>query len=112
MVALQVLGEQDQMIVGLFPRRGCALFSLQSAAQRDVDLAADDRFDALLLHRVVERDRAIHIPVIGHRAGRHSERRDTLGKRFDLNRPIEQAVVCMQVQVNEILIAHLASRNY
>ena len=65
----------------------------------EVDLAADDRLDAVLVARLVELDRAVHHAVIGEPQGRLVERRRALGERFDLARAVEQRVLGVHVQM-------------
>ena len=56
-----VFNEQDQMI----PRRIGFAFLAEPAFLRDVDLAADDRFDPGVLAGTVERNGAVKDPVVG-----------------------------------------------
>ena len=83
------------MKVGFLAGAGSSC-AIPAAAPRDVDLAADDGLDALRLHGVIEGDGAVHIAVVGHGAGRHLQFRDAFGEGFDLYRPVQEAVVCMQ----------------
>ena len=65
-VALLVLAQQDQVVVAV--RVGADRVPLL----RDVDLAADDGMDALVLGGVVELNRAEQVAVVGHGHGRHA----------------------------------------
>ena len=42
-------------------------FSFEAAGRRDVNLAADDRLDAVALGLAVKFDGAEHVAMIGHR---------------------------------------------
>jgi hypothetical protein len=72
---------------------GTGSSAILSAASGDVCLATDDGFNAVALHRVVERDGAKHIPVIGHGTGGHAEFFGFFGQRFYLYRAVEKAVI-------------------
>src|SRR6185295_15523499 len=107
MVALQILCEEDDVIhaslravfapVGMFP------FS-------DVAFHADDRLDPRALHLVVERDRPVHIAVIGHRNGARPEILRPLHQWFYLNRAIEKAEVGVKMKVYKIFFVHCSLR--
>ena len=103
LVADLVLGQQHQMIRRV-PR--VAGFLVQPAARRDVRLASDDRFDAAFRRRLVEIDRAVHVAVIGDRDRRHLRRVRLLHHVINAARPIEQAVLGVQMQMDEIRMLH------
>ena len=91
-------------MVCLFTGRARGL--LFAAAAGDVSLATDDRFHTLILHRVVERDRAVHVAVIGHGTCGHLQFFNTFGEWFDLNGAVEKAVISMKVEVYELSVLH------
>src|SRR6186713_713523 len=92
------------MMVCLLTGRARGL--LFAAAARDVSLATDDRFNPPILHRVVERDCAVHVAMIGHGARRHLHFFNTFGERFDLDGAVEKAVVSMKMEVYELAVLH------
>jgi len=92
------------MMISFFSRGGAR--SIFAATDREIGLASDNRLDPLRLHRVVERDRAVHVAVVGHGARVHAQRSQAFGKRFDLDGAVEQAVVGVKMKVNEILLLH------
>ena len=51
--------------------------------------------------RLVELDGAEEVAVVRERHGGHVERTGPLEERADLDRPVEQRVLAVQVQVNE-----------
>ena len=79
---------------------------LFAAAARDVSLAADDGLNPTTLHRVVERDRAEHVAVIGHRTRGHLQFFNPFGEWFDLDGAVEKAVVSMKMEVYELTVLH------
>src|SRR6267142_6089723 len=90
-ITVQIFGEQDEVKVCLLSGSGSR--PIPSTAAGDVGLTTDYRFYATALHRVVKRDGAKHIAVIGHGACRHAELFSTLGQRLDLNCTVQEAVV-------------------
>jgi hypothetical protein len=77
------------------------------ASFADVRLTTDDWLNAFAFHRVVEGDGAKHVAMISHGARRHAEFGNAFREGFYLNRTIEEAVIRVQMQMNEILIRHL-----
>ncbi len=65
----------------------------------EVDLAADDRLDAVLAGGEVVLDGAVHDPVVGETQRRLAERRRPRGEGIDLARPVQQRVLRMDVKV-------------
>jgi hypothetical protein len=55
-----------------------------------VNLAADQRLHVVRLHLLVEGDRAVHVAVVGHRAGLHPEFSDPFGERLYLYGPVKK----------------------
>ena len=80
--------------------------ALLAAARRDVELAADDRLDAGLLGRQVEIDRAEQIPVVGQRDRREAQLLRLLDELLELGGAVEQAVLGVNVQVDEVAMLH------
>jgi len=74
---------------------------VRPAVVRDVDLAADERLDAVLLRFSVQLDRAREAAVVGERDGRHLELCRTRGERRDAARPVEDRVLGVDVEVDE-----------
>src|SRR6185503_9065626 len=92
------------MKVCLLTRRAGGL--LFAAAARDVGLAANDRFHTTTLHRVVERDRPVHVAVIGHGTRRHLQFFNSFGERLDLNGAVKKTVISMKMKVYELVVLH------
>jgi hypothetical protein len=91
-VADVVGGEERQVRVALV---------LLAAVVDHIDLAADDRPDALVLRRLEELDRARHRAVVGQGHRRHLELRGLPRKRRDPAGPVEDRVLGVDVQVDE-----------
>jgi hypothetical protein len=71
------------------------------ASLGDIHLAADDRLHAARLGRVVKRFRRKKISVIGDSHGRHLAARGFIDDFLEVARAIQQAVIRVQMQVNE-----------
>jgi hypothetical protein len=111
-VALEVAGrgELDQVavagvVLGQQREVGVAL-PLGPPVLGDVELATQDRLDALLASLLVELDRAGERPVIGERDRRHLELGGPLRERRDPTRPVEDRVLRVDVQMDEAGLAH------
>ena len=99
-IALFVLGQHQQMVIGVaFGRRADDVVIVFLA---DIEFAADDGLDAVLVGRVYEMHCTENISVVGHGDGGHAKFSDTLAKLIDIAGAIEQRVIGMQVQVNEL----------
>ncbi len=64
---------------------------------RQIKFATQNRLHALLLHRVEEVDRAIDIPMIGHRRSRLADLAQMPGKLIDITSAIKKGVVRMKM---------------
>jgi hypothetical protein len=102
-VAHLVLRQQNQMIGGV---AGVGGFLVEARARRDVGLATDDRLKPLLLRGLVELDGAVHVAMIGHRHRRHFARVRLVDHVRNAARPVEQAVLRVQMQMNKIRVLH------
>ena len=99
LVAAVVLREEDQVV-----RLGVGLALLRGhRARRDVRLHADDRLDALVLRRLVERDGAVERAVVRDRHRIHAR----LGRRIDQLRDpaeaVEEAEFGVDVEMREVV---------
>jgi hypothetical protein len=111
-VALQVpeAGERDQVrVTGVVLREQRQVrvpLGLRLAVFGDVDLAAEDRLDAVLLGLLDELTAPARAPVVGEPRRRHLE---LGGPRRELGnpaRPVEDRVLGVDVQVNERGLTH------
>ena len=68
----------------------------------DVDLAADERLDPLLLRVLVELDGAGERAVVGERDGRHLELGRAGGEVRDPAGPVEDRELGVDVEVDEL----------
>src|SRR5208282_1279498 len=74
----------------------------------DIELAADDGLDAILVCCVYKMHRTENISVVRHGHGGHAEFSDSLAKLFDVAGAVEQRVIRVQMQVNELgCLAHV-----
>src|SRR4029453_555617 len=76
--------------------------SLEAAPRCHVQLAAHDGLDAGLLRRRVEVDGAEEVAVVGQRDGGEVERLGGVHQLVELGRAIEQAVLGVDVKVDEV----------
>ena len=97
-VALLVLGKQHEVVVG---HAGVAAGAVGFGV--DVDLAPDDGLDSLGFAGLVEIDCAVHDAVVGHGDGVHAQFFGAQDERLDVAGPVEQAVLGMEVEMNERL---------
>ena len=68
-VTLSVHRQENQMVV-VFLGSLVDAFLLEPAGWRDIDLAADDRLDALFHRLTVKFNGAEHVAMVGHSHGR------------------------------------------
>ena len=102
-IARFILGQEREVI------RSIALI-IRAVLHRTgshVRLAADDRFDSRFLGFLVKLDRAVEIPVVGDCDRRHPEFLRLPHQLFRPNRPIQQRVFGMEMEVNERICGHL-----
>ena len=90
LVAGEIGGEQDQVIVVVM-RKGA--FTSLSAARCHVGFAPDNRLDSAGQRFLVELHRPEQVAMVRHGDRRHAEVFHLLDERFNLIRPIEQAVL-------------------
>jgi hypothetical protein len=86
------LGQQRE-VVALLARRGVA------AVVDEIDLAALDRLDPVLLAGLEQLDGAIHHPVVGKAQGGLPEGRGALGERVDRAGSVEQGVLRVDMEM-------------
>ena len=91
LIALIRFCQKDQMPQLLL----LALHPLKAALPRDVDLASDDRLDALRAGFFIKIDTAEHDAVIGDRGAVHAKLLDSGNVLFDLVRSVQKAVFGM-----------------
>ena len=75
---------------------------IKTRARRDIDLASDDRLDAVLFRTFIEIDSAKHHAMVRNGHGALSKRLNTLDQPFDAARAVKQAVFRMHVQMCKI----------
>ena len=92
-VALVRLGEEREVGVAL---------PLREPVVGDVDLAAEQRLDALLPGLPVELDRAGEAAVVGERDGRHLQLGSARRQLRDPAGPVEDRVLGVDVEVDEL----------
>ena len=97
-----VLRQQREMVsrVALIAR------PILDHARRHVSLAADDRFDARILRRLVKFNRAVKISVIGNCYRRHLEFGRLFHQLFRPHQAIEEGIFRVEMEVNEGIGRH------
>ena len=103
LVAGEVFREQAEVKDGFAVVVGAAVF-FEAGGFDEVEFAADERLDALGLGLVVELDRAVEIAVVGEGEGAHAELGGAIHQPVDAAAAIEQAVVGVDVEMDEILV--------
>src|SRR4030081_1296095 len=103
-VAFFIFGEHQQMVisvaVGWSARDDVIVFLA------DIQFASDDRFHSDLMRGIYKMHRAKNIAVIGHGHRGHAKFMNPINEFFDVASAVEQGVIAMQMQVNELVLAH------
>jgi hypothetical protein len=99
-VPLVRFGQQNE-VMRLFRAR--LRLSVMPGSGGHIHLGAYDGLDPFPVRLLVEVHRADHAPVVGQRHGGHTHPRDFAHEVLDLDRPVEEAVLGMQMQVDEFL---------
>ena len=97
MIALLVLGQEDQVVTAARQFRG-----LVRMIVADVNLAAENGLDAEILAGRVEIGRAEHVAVVGDGAGGHAVILGAGAEILDADGAVQQAVFGMAMQMDEI----------
>jgi len=100
LVSLEVFGQDAQMKV-VFTVLGFSRF-LETGAGRDVEFATDEGFEVGGFRGVKKLDRAEEIAVISQGYGGHAELFGAGHETVDFAGAVQQAVVGMDVEVDEI----------
>ena len=98
-VALFVFGEDEQVVVlgsGSANSRAVVVFFA------DVELAAEDGLEALLLHGVEEVDGAVDVAVVGHGGGGLADFFEVGGELVDIAGAVEEGVVGVEMEMGEL----------
>ncbi len=101
-VASFVFGEDEEVVVLVFVERGAVVVVLA-----DVEFAAEDRLDGLLLHGVEEVDCAKDVAMVGHGGGGLADFAEVAGEFVDIAGAVEERVVGVKMKVGE-LCCHLS----
>ena len=98
LVALIILGEQDEVVVFLV----VVVLEAVVVVLRDVDLAAEDGLDVrVLLGHVAEVLDAVHVAVVRDGEARHAELLRAPEELLDVAHPVEDGVLGVDVKVYE-----------
>jgi hypothetical protein len=76
------------------------------ASASHIDLASNDGLDALLPGGFIKTDGAEQIAVIGDCGSRHLQVSEAIHEGFYFAGSVKQAVVCVQMQMNEFGVFH------
>ncbi len=68
----------------------------------DVELAAEDGLEVLLLHGVEEVDGAVDVAVVGDGGGGLADLGEVLGELVDVAGAVEEGVVGVEMEVREL----------
>ena len=103
LVALDVAGDEAQVEDAAALVAAALLF--QTRALGEVEFAPDEGLDPLALGHRVKINRAEQIAVVGQGQGAHAELARPLGQLVDPAGPVQQAVVRMDMEMDEILVS-------
>ncbi len=96
-VACLVFGEYEKVVVLVTFGRGAVVLVFA-----DVELAAEDRLDSLLLHGVEEVDGTEDIAMVGHGGGGLADVFEVRGELVDVAGAVEQGVIGMKMEVGKL----------
>ena len=96
---------EDRQVVGTLVA-AVLRAAFATASGRHVELAPEDRLDAGLLGCEVEIDRAEEVAMVGERDRREPELLRLRDELLELGRTVEQAVLGVDVQVDEVAMLH------
>ena len=82
---------------------------VKTVSRGNIQFAADDRLDSILIRMLVEIDRSVEIAMIGHGHGRHLIFLCLSEKIIETNGSVQQAILGMNVKMNEIGMFHIYS---
>ncbi len=91
-IACFVFCEDDEMVVGV--TFGSAAVILVFA---DIELAAKDGFEPLLVHRIEEVDGSVHVAVVGHGGGGLTDFAEVSGEFVYVTGAIEKGVIGVEM---------------
>jgi hypothetical protein len=96
-VAGFVFGEDEEMVVLVVIERGAVIF-----VPGDVELAAEDGLDSLLLHGVEEVDRAVDVAMVSHGGSGLADFAEVSGEFVYVTGAIEEGVIGVKMKVGEL----------
>ncbi len=96
-VALFVFSEHEEVVVLVVVEGGAMVFVLA-----DVEFAAEDGLDSLLLHGVEEVDGTEDVAVVGHRGGGLADFVEVFGKLVDVAGAVEEGVISVEMKVGKL----------
>jgi len=103
-VAFFVFGEHQQVVISVAV--GWSASDDVVVFFADVEFAAHDRFHSDLVRGIYKMHRAKNVAVIGHGDRRHAKFMNPVNKFLDVASAIEQGVIAMQMEVDELVLAH------
>ena len=95
-IARIVLRQQHEVVIPLIP---AADLLVKARVRRDIDLAAEDRLDAVRLCLLIEINHAVHDAVVRDRRAVHAKLLDALDILPDLVGAVEQTILRMYMQM-------------
>ena len=104
LVAGLILGQQAEMMINI--PAAAAGFLLQPAARGDINLAADDGFDALFPRRLVEINHPVHGAVVGDGEGGKFQFMGLVHQPVQPAGAIEQGILGVQMEMNKVRVRH------
>ena len=81
-------------------------FLFQPAARRDIDLAADDGFDAFFARRLVKINDAVHRAVVGDGERGEFQFMGLVHQPVQPAGAIEQRILGVQMEMNKVRVRH------
>ena len=105
-VAGFVLRQQAEMMINVASAAGAAGLLFQPAARRDINLAADDRLDALFARRLVKINDAVHRAVVGDGERGKFQLMRLVHQPVQPAGAIEQRILGVQMKMDKVRVRH------
>ena len=91
-----IFRQKHQMVIPVIPAGN---LPVKTGIGRNIDLTAQNRIDTLCPRRTVKIDHTVHCAMVGNRRSRHAQLLDPFYIFFDFIGTVQQAVLCMDVQM-------------
>src|ERR1700686_1686356 len=103
-IAFFVFGEHQQVVISIAV--GWSASDDVVVLLADIEFASHDRFDPDLVRGIYEMHRAKNVAMVGHGHRGHVQFMNPVNKFLDVASAVDQRVIAMEMQVDELILAH------